>query len=720
MFPDQNAAMVLRGNMLLAMGKLDLASFCVEAAARLQTLTNTEDDLAAPQSSSSMKMSASSPQQQAIVHSFLEQFDYALSIMERECSYHPTASNYRMLGALRVKAKRFEEARDAFEKCIQICSNSVTPQTAELFGAYLDLSKCSIQLKRYPQAVDQLSVLLKLQGENPSAEAYLQRGIAKMRMFAKFSAHELMRLSSNRRPLLDINRALVIEPKNAEAYLARAAWYEDDCISKHFVLFLFRYARCERFSKGVLNCNEAIRLNPNLVRAYLYRGSLKYSLRLYNHAIADLTKALQIDPSCSHAYYNRALCHIRQNNISHAAKDFAIVLSLASMGGNTKAQLLELETYVNRGLVHYEHKDIVNALVDFENALDLVLKSNDEQRIKSLKHKLIYTIGQCHHRLAQFDEALESYIECERTDRAASDSTYRHDVLIAQANVYMDMRTAKADLKATRLFERVLHENPLHERARLNLGYCLRQRGFYQRAWRQFAALLQMNPRHIRALEARALVCLQMNHPNEAFIDLNQALRFEPSSAQLLTNRGVIQQYLGDNQSAMNDFRAATIADPNNAFAHYNIGNILMFHGQFIQAIASFDRVLEINPRDEAAYTNRAIAKAVLKQYDSARKDLEKALEISPLSAHIHVDLGQLLLTMDESERAEQHFSRALEIRPCDPAVYKWRGDARSKQDGKHQDALNDYRICVELNDALQLARKHGLIKGPTRTRRKL
>jgi tetratricopeptide (TPR) repeat protein len=223
MFPDQNGAMVLRGNMLLAMGKLDLASFCVEVAAKLQSLSGPEEDNS-PSISSSMKMSASSPQQQAIVHSFLEQYDYALAIMERECSYHPTAANYRMLGTLRIKAKRFDEARDAFEKCIQVCSNSSANQSIDLHGAYLDLSKCLIKLKRYPQAVDQLTTLLKIQQSNQSAEAYLQRGIAKMRMFAKSSAHELAKLSSNRRPLLDINKALVIEPKSAEAYLARAAW----------------------------------------------------------------------------------------------------------------------------------------------------------------------------------------------------------------------------------------------------------------------------------------------------------------------------------------------------------------------------------------------------------------------------------------------------------------------------------------------------------------
>jgi tetratricopeptide (TPR) repeat protein len=224
MFPDQNGAMVLRGNILLAMGKLDLASFCVEVAAKLQSLSSPEEDKTPSVSSSSMKMSASSPQQQAIVHSFLEQYDFALAIMERECSYHPTATNYRMLGTLRIKAKRFDEARDAFEKCIKICSTNPTSQTAELYGAYLDLSKCLIQLKRYPQAVDQLSTLLKIQQSNQSAEAYLQRGIAKMRMFEKYSAQELAKLSSNRRPLLDINKALVIQPNSAEAYLTRAAW----------------------------------------------------------------------------------------------------------------------------------------------------------------------------------------------------------------------------------------------------------------------------------------------------------------------------------------------------------------------------------------------------------------------------------------------------------------------------------------------------------------
>ncbi|CAF4326031.1 unnamed protein product, partial [Rotaria magnacalcarata] len=88
--------------------------------------------------------------------------DYALSIIERECLLRPTPANYRMFGRLRTKAKRFDEARVAFEKCIQACTSSTLDQSVELHGAYLDLSKCLIQLQRYPQAVEQLTTLIKL------------------------------------------------------------------------------------------------------------------------------------------------------------------------------------------------------------------------------------------------------------------------------------------------------------------------------------------------------------------------------------------------------------------------------------------------------------------------------------------------------------------------------------------------------------------------------
>ena len=53
----------------------------------------------------------------------------------------------------------------------------------------------------------------------------------------------------------DFNKALSLDPTLFEAFLARA------CI----------YGIKERYTKAILNCNEAIKLSPKSVRGYLYR-----------------------------------------------------------------------------------------------------------------------------------------------------------------------------------------------------------------------------------------------------------------------------------------------------------------------------------------------------------------------------------------------------------------------------------------------------------------
>ena len=74
------------------------------------------------------------------------------------------------------------------------------------------------------------------------SQAYYNRGLTKMKLKHAKSIH-------------DFNRALAINPKLFQAFLSRAAYYGTK----------------GRFSKGIMNCNEAIKLQPRSVRAYLYR-----------------------------------------------------------------------------------------------------------------------------------------------------------------------------------------------------------------------------------------------------------------------------------------------------------------------------------------------------------------------------------------------------------------------------------------------------------------
>lgn len=75
-----------------------------------------------------------------------------------------------------------------------------------------------------------------------AVQAYYERGVAKLK-------------SGGSKGIYDLNRSLAINPKLFQAFLARAA----------------HYGRTGRHSKAILNCNEAIKIAPNSVRAHIYR-----------------------------------------------------------------------------------------------------------------------------------------------------------------------------------------------------------------------------------------------------------------------------------------------------------------------------------------------------------------------------------------------------------------------------------------------------------------
>ena len=56
---------------------------------------------------------------------------------------------------------------------------------------------------------------------------------------------------------------------------------------------------------------------------YFERGNSKYDLQDYQGAIADYSKAIQLDPNDSDAYYNRGLSKLELNQKDSACLDWS-------------------------------------------------------------------------------------------------------------------------------------------------------------------------------------------------------------------------------------------------------------------------------------------------------------------------------------------------------------------------------------------------------------
>ena len=78
----------------------------------------------------------------------------------------------------------------------------------------------------------------------------------------------------------------------------------------------------EDYKGAVADYSKAIELNPNYSEAYVNRGISKYVLQDYQGAIADYSKAIELNPNLSEAYNNRGISKYMLNQKKSACLDW--------------------------------------------------------------------------------------------------------------------------------------------------------------------------------------------------------------------------------------------------------------------------------------------------------------------------------------------------------------------------------------------------------------
>ncbi len=70
-----------------------------------------------------------------------------------------------------------------------------------------------------------------------------------------------------------------------------------------------------------LDISRAIHINPRFVQAYIARGNMYMKLKHYSKAAEDYTLAIEINPSHLRAYLNRAIAFRRDGKYAAAIRD---------------------------------------------------------------------------------------------------------------------------------------------------------------------------------------------------------------------------------------------------------------------------------------------------------------------------------------------------------------------------------------------------------------
>lgn len=176
----------------------------------------------------------------------------------------------------------------------------------------------------------------------------------------------------------------------------------DDVIELHVrkeaVMHAFKgidYVNKGEIDKAIAEYTKAIEIDDQFAGAYNNRGSAYQKKGEYDLAIVDHTKALKIDPDFAAAYNNRAGCYQKKGKYD---------LSIADL---TKAIELDSEfsdAYLNRGSVYDDKGEYVRAIVDYTWAIDIDPKLTAAYNNRGISYSNNHQYGKA---INDFNKALE-------------------------------------------------------------------------------------------------------------------------------------------------------------------------------------------------------------------------------------------------------------------------------------------------------------------------
>ena len=367
-------------------------------------------------------------------------------------------------------------------------------------------------------------------------------------------------------------------------------------------LFRDQLVSLERKPRAVLDPP----LLPEQQKIPLYNYSLAttyYNLGDKQGSIADLNKAIRLNPNYTLAYYSRGLAKYALGDQQGAIADFNEVIRLnATPSGSYYG------VYNDRGLAKYALGDQQGAIADFNEAIRISPDYASPHYGRGLIKK---KRGEQQEALADFRKASELF-QIEGNTQWYNKSRDR----IRELN--LEPSPTRQGMKAEDYLARSLFERGLEKERKSD----------FRGAIADYSEAIRLNPKDANAYNNRGSAKLDLGDKQEAISDYNESILINPNFANPYNGRGNVKRALGDEQGAIADYNKAIQINPEYAEPYNNRGNAKDDLGDKQGAIADYNEAIRINPNLAAPYYNRGLIKKKRGEQQEALADFQKASEL--------------------------------------------------------------------------------------------
>ena len=258
---------------------------------------------------------------------------------------------------------------------------------------------------------------------------------------------------------------------------------------------------------------------PAEAASYSRRGTALAARRDYQHAIADLTRACELDPTRAEYFYERGIAYRDSRQTDLAASDFDRALALEAD---------DLSSLAARARLRLDKGDVGGATADLDAADRAAPKEADIRLFLAHGYEIAERLPAA---IAQLDLWLAAH-DADARAAEALNSRCRDRALLGQ-----ELAMALADCNAA--LKRGTKFSPFNARVRDSRGLVHLRMGHYDKSIADYDASLQVLPKNAWSLYGRGIVELRQKKTPQGEADLAAAVKIWPKVAGEFDRRGI-------------------------------------------------------------------------------------------------------------------------------------------------------------------------------------
>jgi tetratricopeptide (TPR) repeat protein len=428
------------------------------------------------------------------------------------------------------------------------------------------------------------------------------------------------------------------------------------------------YYKKSNYAGAETDLDEAIRLKPkNLAQCWFKRGLVDEEMNDKEDAVADYSKAIQVDPGCYDAWFYRAILRESMGQADDALADYNVAIGMNPM---------DAAAYSNRSMVDLDKDDPAAALADADTAIYLDPANPNAYDNRGIAYEML---GQPRKALADYQIAI--YPSC------SDGNIFRNLAQLLATCPDPSLRNGKQAVSNASIAGELLEwKNP---ECLSTMAAAYAEAGDFARAVK-YEKMYLATPDLMGASIVDSRRRLALYQQGKSF-----HAPFEKTFS--LVDKGDTASGKGDYDLAITCYTSAIKLDPGDARTHYDRGLAYFFKEEYPKAITDYTEAIRLDPQYSDAFAGLGCARYSTKDYPGSVAALSQAILLAPQASLPYLNRAMAYDEQGDYDKAMADYDMAVQLDPKNAVTYSYRATSLDHH-SDFEKALADYNKAIELN----------------------